>query len=309
MAVGLMITGALVGVLSAGSSDTKSNDRTSELMTNGRFALNSMKEELRQAGFRGYLGVDPSTPSPWAAPATGCAGTETGATAGAFISNIRQAVWGSNNSNPFLLNCIPASIYSPASNDLINDVLVVRRLSVYPTTTANLAANTVYFRSSYEQGQIFRMTTTPVTPPTFVAGSVPVDSFAVQTYVYYISPFTVSATESPKIPALYRVALQSDGTMQRELVASGIERMQVQYGRVLTSLETQYLNTLTGTSSATGATEWDGVKSVRIWLLARGLTVEPGYSNTTTYQMGDQPFTAADGFRRQLFSTVVHFRN
>ena len=101
-------------------------------------------------------------------------------------------------------------------------------------------------------------------------------------------------------------------TFTTELVASGIERMQVQYGRLTTTPDTQYFNSLPGASFSADATlssDWEEVNAVRIWLLARNTTAEPGYTNTTTYAMGDQPFTPNDGFRRQLFTTVVQLRN
>jgi type IV pilus assembly protein PilW len=295
--IGLGILAALVGVLATNSGNSRSNDRTSELMTNGRYALNSMKQELRQAGFRGYTWAEPNTPG--ALTVTGCVGSEAGATAAAFISNIRQRIWGTNNSNPFAANCIPTASFSNG-----NDLVVVRRLSAMPT--ALLSNGTVYFYSSYERGQIFQ----GVTAPTFAGSSTPVASFALQVYVYYVSPFTVSATERPLVPALYRVALGSDGTMSRELVASGIERMQVQYGRLTTVPNTQYLDTMVGSSSDTAPTEWDDVNSVRIWLLARNETAEPGYTNNISYVMGDQAaFVPNDGFRRQLFTSVVQLRN
>jgi hypothetical protein len=44
-------------------------------------------------------------------------------------------------------------------------------------------------------------------------------------------------------------------------------------------------------------------------LLARTAKVENGYSNTTSYAMGDQTYTVNDGFRRQLFTAVVQLRN
>jgi len=297
--IGLGILAGLVGVLAANSSNSRSNDRTSELMTNGRYALNSMKQELRQAGFRGYTWAEPSTPS--ALTLTNeC--LEAGATAGSFVANIRQGIWGANNSNPFSSSCIPDASYAG------DDVLVVRRLAVIPAAT--LSANTVYFQSSYERGQIFQGTTAP----TFPGSPAPLASFAVQAYAYYISPFTVSETESPLVPALFRVSLQSDGSMARELVASGIEHMQVQYGRLGTTVPptTQFLDTLTGTSFDAAATDWDNVNAVRIWLLARNETAEPGYANTNRYVMGDQTYdfsAAPDGFRRQLFTTVVQLRN
>jgi type IV pilus assembly protein PilW len=301
--IGLGILAGLVGVLASNAGNSRSNDRTSELMTNGRYALNSIKQELREAGFRGYTWAEPGTPEPWAVPsnADGCFGTEAGASYGAFLSNMRQGVWGANNANPFAANCIAAASYANG-----NDVLVVRRLS--DTPVAALAADTVYFRTTYERGQLFRAAgAVPVAPD--YGASRPVANFALQTYVYYISPFTVSAAEVPLVPALVRVSLLPNGTMARELVASGIERMQVQYGRRTTAPDTQYVDVLPGASSDATDTTWTEVNSVRIWLLARSYTPEPGYVNTQTYTMGDQNLVANDGFRRQLFSTVVQLRN
>lgn len=305
--IGLGILAGLVGVLAANSNNARTNDRTSELMSNGRYALNSMKQELRQAGYRAYTWAEPTAPGALGTLTNECLAA--GETAGTFVSNIRQGVWGANNSNPFSASCIPSTSYATG-----NDVLVVRRVASPPTGcpdgSSPPCADTLYFQSSYSTGQVFRGATAPV----FADGLTPVASFPVQIYVYYISPFTVSERETPLVPALYRVALQSDGSMSRELVASGIEHFQVQYGRLTVAVPatTQFSDTLTGSSVNTVASDWDNVESVRIWLLARNETAEPGYSNTNSYVMGDQTYdfaAAPDGFRRQLFSTVVQLRN
>ena len=305
--IGLGILAGLVGVLAANSNNARTNDRTSELMSNGRYALNSMKQELRQAGYRAYTWAEPTAPGALGTLTNECLAA--GETAGTFVSNIRQGVWGANNSNPFSASCIPSTSYATG-----NDVLVVRRVASPPTGcpdgSSPPCADTLYFQSSYSTGQVFRGATAPV----FADGLTPVASFPVQIYVYYISPFTVSERETPLVPALYRVALLSDGSMSRELVASGIEHFQVQYGRLTVAVPatTQFSDTLTGSSVNTVASDWDNVESVRIWLLARNETAEPGYSNTNSYVMGDQTYdfaAAPDGFRRQLFSTVVQLRN
>ena len=301
--IGLGILAGLVGVLATNSGNSKANDRTAELLTNGRYALNSVRAELREAGFRGYTWAEPSTPGALGLTGADNECLEGGAVQGGFVSNIRQGVWGADDSNPFSGTCIPAANYVANT-----DVLVVRRLAVVPAPA--LSVNAVYFQSSYERGQVFRGTAAPVVPPVFTGAPVPLASFAVQIYVYYISPFTTSAAETPLVPALYRVALAADGTMQRELVASGIERMQVQYGRLTTFPDTQYFDSIAGTSfDTTPNSAWDEINSVRIWLLARNAAPEPGYTNTNTYVMGSQPYTVNDNFRRQLFTTVVQLRN
>jgi type IV pilus assembly protein PilW len=301
--IGLGILAGLVGVLATNSSNSKTNDRTAELLTNGRYALNSIRQELRQAGFRGYTWAEPRAPGALGLVAGDNECLEAGAAQGAFVSNLRQGIWGSNNANPFAATCIPAASYVANT-----DVLVVRRLDPVPVPAASLVANTLYFQSSYEVGQLFRSNVTPAVPPTFTGAPTPLASFAERIFVYYISPFTVAGEPQP-VPALWRVALLANGSMTRELVASGIERMQLQYGRLTTALDTQYTDTVAGTSFNAGATDWDDVNAVRIWLLARNAVGEPGYVNTTTYVMGDQDITVNDNFRRQLFTSVIQLRN
>ena len=307
--IGLGILAGLIGVLATSSSNSRTNDRTSELMTNGRYALNSMKYELRQAGFRGYTWyadfATPATPGALGAVTNEC--LEAGATSGQFVANMRQGIWGADNSNPFQSTCIPAASYAAG-----NDVLMVRRVAATPTASADLTANAVYFQSTYERGQMFR----GATPPTWSGPPAPLASFQMLAYVYFVSPFTVSATETPLIPALRRVSLNPGGVvnpaMASELVASGIEHLQVQYGELTTAPATQYFDTLPGSSFTPGFTRWENVNSVRIWILARNVTPEPGYSNTNVYVMGNQTYdfsATPDNFRRQLFTTVVQLRN
>lgn len=322
IAIGLVILAALATSMIANTNSMASNEKTSELQTNGRYALSVLKHDLLAAGFRAYTWAEPTAPTTAiGTPTNEC--LESGAAAGSFIPNIRQGVWGANDTNPFSANCIAAADFY----DGHTDVLVVRGMepSPVPLTAVSLTAGKFYFRSSYAAGEVFRGGQATGCPALTPAPSAPFDKvpciagehglerndFAFKNAVYYLRPYTTSSTESPKVPALYRVVLQDDGSMAAELVASGVEYFQVQYGRTATDLTTQYFNAnkISGTSSATAATEWDDVNAVRIWVLARSAKEEPDYKNTQTYTMGDVSFTAADGYRRELFSTTIQVRN
>lgn len=320
--LGLIIISGLLVVFVNSRASSKTNDRTAEVMSNGRFALATLKEDLRAAGFVGYLGATPNTPTTTLTPITNeC--LETGATASTFVSNIGQGIWGSKDSNPFSANCIPASHYARG------DVLVIRKLS--PTAATSLSANQLYFRSSYAAGEIFRGAPTAVCPAPqsgytapfdkapCLAGSPGVDllNFPIEVHVYFIRPYTVSATESPLTPALCRLVLNSGGIMAEEVVASGIEDMRIQYSVSLTNQTSQYLeaNSIVGASTATSS-DWDNVSAARVWLLARNSTIEPGYSNTTVYNLASSTYPrtpptnfTGDSYRRQMFNTVVQLRN
>jgi type IV pilus assembly protein PilW len=322
IALGVGIIAGLMVFMANNSTNFRTNERASEVLINGRFALNSVRQELLHAGSRAYTLAEPNMPlnSPLGAIGNEC--LELGATTGSFVSNIRQGVWGSNNTNPFAapFNCL-------SRDDSLEgeDVLLLRRVHDVRTNGNNLFTSTFYFSSSYGQGEFFRGLNTP----TFALTSPPPvnflqEHFAVKIYMYYLSPYTVSATEDPKVPALYRVALNPNGVMAPELVASGIEHFQVQYALSDTDLSIRYYDandiaSFNGTNpSTTGASfytasatdsGWNLVSAVRVWLLARNSTPEPGYTNTNTYVMGDKTYTASDGYRRQLFSTIVQLRN
>jgi type IV pilus assembly protein PilW len=304
--MGLAIVAGLAGMLASTSSSSRTNDRTSELQTNGVYALNAIKQDLRQAGYRGYTWAEPNAISTALGTITGECGDGTGA----FITNLRQGIWGANDSNPFSANCIPDKTGAAGG-----DVLVVRRLDGTPVATP--VANTLYFRSTYNAGEVFRGATAPTTISSTIK---PLANFPLQASVYYVRPYTTAATESPLVPALYRVVLQSNGSMVRELVTSNIEQLQLQYGRLTTVPDTRYYDSFTAANCAsctldTGAaitrtpTVWDEVNSVRIWLLVRSATPEPGYVNNTSYVMGDKTYAVNDNYRRQLLTAVVQLRN
>lgn len=298
-AIGLFILAGLIGVLTAKYSSSRTSDQTSELVANGGHALNVLKRDIRQAGFRGRTWGESEVSDDWVVLASGCWGVEPGASANTFATNLRQGIWGANNSNPFPGNCIAPDQYVPGT-----DVLVIRYVTALATPAP--VADTLYLHSSYGRGELFQ----GVTAPTDSSDTGVAADFAVQIHVYYVRPYTRSPDEHPRYPALVRSALQGDGTMRTELVAGGIEQFQVQYGRLDFDAHTQYVDTLAGDSSTQTPTAWDDVHSVRIWLLARGSTAEAGYSSPATYLIGDQTTVAPnDGYHRQLFSSVVQLRN
>ena len=89
-----------------------------------------------------------------------------------------------------------------------------------------------------------------------------------------------------------------------ELVASGVENMQIRYGVFQANSSVRYM-----AANEMAATDWDIVQSVQIWLLMRSERVDPGYQNNTTYTMGTQNIAVNDGFRRMLLRAVVELRN
>jgi type IV pilus assembly protein PilW len=285
----LFIVGALVVVVTGASSTNTTRERAFELQTNGRFAMEQIKRDLQHAGFLGISSLFfPDAPiSPAIAVANVCDA--------AAVGRLSQRVWGADNSNPYSATCIPAANYARG------DVLVIRGLNPTPAS-APFAANQVYYHSSYEGGQAF----VGPTPPDFTGSNKfpPYIDYRVDETVYYISPFTTTAAESPQVPALFRLRLGDGPSMVPELVASGVENLQVRYGVFQTDDTARYL-----LASEIASADWDLVRSVQVFLLMRSATPEPGYSNVTTYSMGGHDYAVNDGFPRLLLTAVVQHRN
>lgn len=303
--VGLFILGAVSAVAINSARSSRANDRTSEMQTNGRYALDVLRRDVQHAGQSGLTPPDNmilSKTQNFFSIASGVTVNSDCSTG--FALKLEQPIWGLNDTNPN--NACPTIATGSYAR---GDVLVTRYadMTAWDVNPINAASepvaavtNDVYFRSAYDASRIFKKGV--VTPMT--VGTGPMQDQLVKTSVYYINPNTNGADG---IPALYRLTLIA-GTMTPELVASGIENLQVLYGVVDTAGNSQYLN-------AAAVTDWSLVKSVRVWLLARNSSSErnENYSNTTTYAMGDTTYTPIvntnDQFRRQIYTATIKLRN
>lgn len=315
--VGLMIIGSLMAVIVSSGSTTRTNDRGSELQSNGRYALDMIKRDVQNAGYYGLTGFaidQTAVPMP-----NDCyAG---------FATNIRQRIWGSNDGvNSFAGACIPAAQYAGS------DILVVRYAStnsapsIDGVATANYSTpGGLYLRSTYGSSKQFNVPNYP----NFL-GATPQEDHRVEVHIYYINVDSVAGS-GDGIPSLHRLVLAENGTMVDELVVSGVQNLQVQYG-----VTTQGTNPVTIYSDAQNVNpaiavaadsvtspydvdsqgimvsinNWSRVNAIRLWLLVRNPTPENGVVSNTPYSMGDQVIAAAnDGYRRQVYTTTVQLRN
>ena len=292
LTIGLLIIAAMLQNLTVASGSNRTNARVAEFQGNGRFAADFLRREIQHSGFAGIIGSKPVPPSPITAPYTANYGCGAG-----FAAKIDEPIAGANDSNPFSGSCIPSANYARG------DILVLRRAGLDAIPTAELAANTLYLRSDYAQAEVFDLANPLGCPATTAkCWQSPAVNYKVATDVYYISKWTNSAAESPQVPALYRMTLGTGPLMMGQLVASNIENMQVQYG-VATTTGVRFYD-----ADDVPASLWTNVVAVRLWLLARSTTAESGYSNTSSYAMGNESVTAADGYQRQVFPLVVQIR-
>ncbi len=289
--VTLFIIGALITVVLGSAATGRSREQSSDLQTNGRYALQQIKNDLLHAGFLGISSL--FTPDQ---PISADGIVVTDACDPLLVGRLSQRLWGSNDANPFAATCIPAADY------LTGDVLVIRSLNPTPVV-APFNATTVYYHSSYEGGEPF-VGADPVPDFTGSNKQPPYLDYQMQETVYYVSPYTNSPNEVPLVPALYRTRLGAGPAMIPELVASGVQNMQVRYGVFQTNSTIQYFS-----ANEIAAADWDIVKSLEVFLLLSASAPDAGYQNNNTYAMGGQNVVVNDGLRRLLLSSVTELRN
>jgi len=281
--LGLFLMAALVEVLLSGNRSFTSANHLSRLQENGRIATSMIVTDLKRAGYMGgnseidqILGSEGPV-----VPAITCPTADT--TWGRMIT---ERISGLDDTNAGYA-CIPNASY------LRGDILTVRLASPWVVTGA-LSANQMYLRTSMFEGKIFQGNDTADINNTVL--DTPQSVHDLLSYAYFVGD-SGRTCSGAAVPSLFRVRLGPTGQPLTDELLPGVEHFQVQYG-----VNGQYLD-------ANNVADFDQVITARIWLLIRSECAETGFTDGKTYTLGDQVYTPADSFRRQLYSSVVMLRN
>ena len=293
--LGLFLMTALVEVLLSGNQSFASANHFSRLQENGRTATGMIVTDLKRAGYMGGNSdiKEISGTDALANPTAGCVLADT--TWGRMSTG---NIFGLNDTNTGYA-CIPDASY------LRGDILTLRLASPWQVTGA-LNANQIYLRTSMFEGRVFKGS-----DETDIANQVtdmPQSMHELLSYSYYIGDSGRSCSGAA-VPSLFRVRMGPAGLPVTDELLPGVEHFQVQYG-----VNGQYQNANTVTANEDWDPEttndgWDQVTTATIWLLVRAECAEQGFTDGRTYNLGDVVYNPGDGFRRQLYSTVVMLRN
>ncbi|WP_246129014.1 PilW family protein [Colwellia demingiae] len=135
-----------------------------------------------------------------------------------------------------------------------------------------------------------------------------------QHHVYYVRQELVG---NNSVPVLMQGRL-ANFSMNFAPIIDGIERIRFMYGiDTETNPSQPGYGIVNAFVSATNMTQdlWNNaggtrILAVKVFVLARGIRADSKYTNTNTYQLGDDlPFIPNDNYRRLLFSSTVTLYN
>lgn len=313
MAVGLVVVGAVSLVYINASSARAQIEKTGRLTENGRFALFTLAEDLRLAGFYGEATIGTTAPAAPTTPADYICATDVG-----VLTNLMPIhVYGIHNvTGGTKPSCIPEAVVAGT------DIVVVRRVSTSTVSTGSAPMNRYYLQNSLCGTELTSTTLAYAGTGTNMGTAFPrlkkdcaslADLRTLVAHVYY-----VAANNNPGdgIPTLKRVEMTTNdwGAAAVFPIADGVEQFQLVYG--------------VDDGSATGSTAGDGVPdaftsapaSMDAWrntmtakmnLLVRSPDKTPGYSDANqTYTVGPTSVVGAgDGYKRHVFTSVVSMEN
>jgi type IV pilus assembly protein PilW len=274
-------------------------DSLSRMQENGRYAMDTLSQDLRRAGYWG--GNAAITEIGGTLTQLPDDGTCLGSGDSDWARMLNKKIFGLDDSRTNF-GCLPSTTLPP------QDVLLVRFAAPWQvggTTTPEFLPNHFYLRSSLFEGKLFKGSDEASNPLTAAA----VRTSELVARVYFINPATAAGTNKcggGTVPSLFRLGL-ANGVPTVEEVAYGVENLQVQYGIDTTNDDSvdSYVN-----AGAPGDSMWDQVIAVRIWLLVRSECPDTGYINDTIYTMGGGDLDAFnDGYRRKLYTSTVRLRN
>lgn len=277
-------------------------DSLARMQENGRYATETLVQDLRRAGYWGG-NADINKIVDYTQGGADSVLAEDGTCSSdlndtSWARMLTHKVFGKDDN--WTYGCIPGTH--------VGDVLTVRYAApwlVGGTTTPDFENNMIYLRSSLFESALFKGDDIHPVPRA-------IRTAELVSRGYYINPSSPSANRCPgnqAVPSLNRVTLnRGDGKLRSEEVALGVENLQVQYGldtdAVPDNSVDQYVDAMVYTDP-----RWDKVIAVRLWLLVRAECPETGFSNTRTYDMGNQSVPVNDAYRRQLYTTTVMLRN
>ena len=340
MGIGLLILAGLVTMFVNSSANQRELQRSSIRIENGRYAMDTITQDLHHAGYYGqyFLNTVP------AAAQDPCAISSLADIVAAAPFPIQAYAAASATARPDLsattcaTSTSPTNILSTANLSPGNDVLVVRRASTTALAVGGAAVSQQVYLQSNPLEIVFQLGTgAAITTTSMIDGvtaatiqnaqkTLAAEIRKLQVYIYFVAPCSrptgggnvcTGATDddgSP-IPTLKRLELGAR-TFDVVSIAEGIEHFQVAYGLDSDPTAASTVTNFKGDGvpetyvRAPTIAEHADIVDAQVSLLARNNDISQGFTDTKTYLVGSLsvgPFN--DKYKRHVFNSRIRMTN
>jgi type IV pilus assembly protein PilW len=318
LTLGLLILVGLSTLFANTSVARGEIDKASRQIENGRFALQTLSDDIRHAGYFGALANAPDVPGALPDPCS----TVTADVQAAIGLPLQGYAGGAVDP----LGCLAG--YKPRTA-----VLVVRRASTAAPAAAPAASSFNIQVSGCAGDAVPYVLGGAVSTPYVLHSNNPASSpgctpittapvaliSPVYVRIYYISCNTASsdacgAAGADGIPTLQRLDVTPGATAITPIV-DGIENLQFDFGvdtdaPAAAGYGAPDTFISTADSAAPTLAQWPGVMSAKVYVIARNVDRTGGYSDTKTYAIGPaSSVTPGGAFKRHAYTELVRLNN
>jgi len=341
MAIGFLVLAGLVSVFASSSRAHRELQQASQHLDNGRFAIETISNDLQHAGFYGQFYNPPAAPAALPDPCEIASATNLyGA-----LPVAAQLYSAPDYSTRADLSATTCAAYGLTAANLLpgTDVVVIRRADARALAPADIPTqHDVYIQSTILAAEIqfgsagSSIGTTKKADGSATAlfqkdGTTAAEIRKYHVHIYFIAPCSLpagggtvctgAADDSGRpIPTLKRLELTASGgntTMSIVPLAEGIENLQVEFGIDESPATAQPLTGMIGDGAADfyvdapSAVQMPNVTSATLYLIARNTEPSVGYTDTKSYSLGLAGATVVtnDQYRRHVFNTTVRLVN
>lgn len=290
MTLGLILMGGVVSIVANTSRSHAELDKNSRQIENGRYAIQTLRDDIRHAGYYGEF-HELTTPAIAPDPCdTAVADLQAG---------MALPVQGYEGDGDDPTGCLTGYVAN-------TDVLVIRRASTVTTAAAALTAAETYLQTRSDAMVLETGVDETLFNLTQKDGATLADIRKYIVHIYFIRNCSDCSGGGDGIPTLTRAEF-IDGDFDNLFpIAEGIENLQLRYGIDDTGNGTpDRLETLPAS-----VTDWSNVMTVEANILARNTEETQGHTDAKSYTLGDVAIGApGDGFKRHVFTAMVRAEN
>ena len=339
MALGLLIMTAIGSLFVASSRSNAELQKSAAQIENGRYAMETITEDLKHAGFYGQLTVLPAlsgTQDP-------CATTSTVTLLAATALPVQAFRAANFASRPDISATSCGTLLSTANLAVGSDIIVVRRGDTHTMVSTETAiSNEVYIQANsaladirFGNGNLLVVnggTANNATAATVLKKDLtPADVRKYEVHVYFVAPCSVGSGTNGKcasgddsIPTLKRLELKVDpssGNLAMVIVplVEGIDYLKVEWGIDDLPTTVNVSTLLAGDGivdsyvAAPSAAQVSSAVAAKIFVLARNTEATGGHVDDKTYTLGTVGGTTTaatnDAFKRHAFANEVRLMN
>ena len=308
IALGVFLVLGVTNILFSGQQSFNATNRIARIQENGQLAKNMIINDLKRARFMGVnttLNDDNSGPLGSLQNAVAVAPT----CDNTWGQMIEQGLFGLDDNdidtNGATYACITNIGNGTVGSRIRGDILTVRYASPQEIANVNVFAlnpTRLYIRNSLSPSASWIFTGQNEDISTRALHPIMSDH-ELMAFSYYIGDSNrPNCAGNGNIPSLFRIRLDATGQPMREELFPGMEDFQVQFSVDGTTYQ-----------DADAVTDWSTVRATQIWLLARSECQEGGHNDNRTYTLAGIDYTPnngnGDGYRRQLYTSVINHRN